>query len=409
MSFVSVDDLIGSMLDRVKEISDSRNRKISNLSENKKLLRTICGDLKTSFIHDLDNVFFPGDIVKVAVDGAHIADLDRGNSFSISVAFSLFSNGEKMSSACLASLPHLLKLDDVSTGFMFMQEIMLAVVAAEKYPDSIVMTDGSRVSVLIELDNFYRFMSRFRPGLLNIWRRSKTDFGNLLNLFESDNWLERYLLMPNIVSNTKLVTTRRLVEHVVDKYDSQYPFIREMLYDFDDKMLSNVVLFDSDEFVNGRGMGPISLKMPMSPFKIQKDDSGSGDGYPHSDRIDEVLYGDGYKRDGYLGFQVYFVNPIRSHGCFSLEVNDDFQNSSVGKRLMSLRNFSKNVSISMGLASLIRDETPSLDIQEPYLVHVADRLCKKTVSSIKDVFVTGMKSEFDGDLGWLLSLSHRTR
>ena len=108
-----------------------------------------------------------------AVDGAHLAEIDRASAYSASCAVSVGQEVQPNDqSSCLAILPHVPSLNTLSSALMMMQEIMMTVKAIESNTDSICLIDGSRISTIININSFYAGVQRDMPNQLPIWRQT---------------------------------------------------------------------------------------------------------------------------------------------------------------------------------------------------------------------------------------------
>lgn len=288
-----------------------------------------------------------------AVDGAHLAEIDRASAYSASCAVRVGqANQVNDQSSCLATLPHVASLNTLSSGLMIMQEIMMAVKIVEEMPDAVCLIDGSRISAIIAINSFYTGIDRDLPNQLQNWRQQAIDEpdrepGRTVALFESRDWMTPYLTYPGVVGNLKLVTTTYLVE----KYAPQW------LGRFDDKTLASLVLNDGEAFA-------VRLEAPQQPYHL-------GNTYPFF----RVL-----ERNGTVGdqltnstspcqiFHIYY-RPDSAHGVFKIELNQAFQG---------------DASRLSGLFSWWWREIQSPDLQEPYSYYIADRFSKEAVSVAKN-------------------------
>lgn len=288
-----------------------------------------------------------------AVDGAHLAEIDRASAYSASCAVRVGqANQVNAQSSCLATLPHVASLNTLSSGLMIMQEIMMTVKVIEEIPDAVCLIDGSRISAIIAINSFYTGLDRDLPNQLYNWRKQAIDEpdrepGRTLALFESRDWLTPYLTHHAIAGNLKLVTTTYLVE----KYAPQW------VGRFDDKTLAALVLNDGEAFA-------LRLEEPKHPYHL-------GNTYPFY-RIME--------RNGSVGdqltertspYQIYHIyyKPDSAHGVFKIEFNQAFQSDAT--RLS-------------GLFAWWWKEIQSPDLQEPYSYYIADRFAKEAVSVAKN-------------------------
>src|SRR5204862_2370720 len=107
-----------------------------------------------------------------AVDGAHLPENDRATAYSASCSLRVgLVPGSYDHSSCLSILPHLPCHSTLSTGLMIMQEIMTTVDGIERYPEAYCLIDGSRVSALRQVNQFYANLDQDLPYQLSHWRR----------------------------------------------------------------------------------------------------------------------------------------------------------------------------------------------------------------------------------------------
>ncbi|SHF79669.1 hypothetical protein SAMN02746089_02564 [Caldanaerobius fijiensis DSM 17918] len=168
------------------------------------------------------------------IDGAHIAEVDKASSYSISCAVAINQELDKSRyTSCSAILPHVISLPSISSGLMTMQEIMLAVDILDGDDSSYCFIDGSKISMFITINQFYSGLAQHLPKALDTWRKDVFhEPGKTITKFESKDYLTKYLLSPRIIGNLKLVTTTQLIEE-------EFP---EMSCNFDDKTLASLVL-----------------------------------------------------------------------------------------------------------------------------------------------------------------------
>ncbi len=193
-----------------------------------------------------------------AIDGAHLAEIDRASAYSVSCAVRVshdrYLNDQ---SSCLSILPHIASLNTLSSGLMMIQEIMMAVNTIENDPDAICLVDGSRISAIININSFYSGLQHDMPNQLNNWRKQaqqdpSREPGHTIVLFESRDWFTPYLTSPQIVGNLKLVTTTTLISQYAPRWEGR----------FDDKTLAALVL------EKGEALTPIALPRPEDPYHI---------------------------------------------------------------------------------------------------------------------------------------------
>jgi hypothetical protein len=277
-----------------------------------------------------------------AVDGAHVISVERSLAYSASCAVCVGPTPEQsFYSSCLAVLPQTDTIETYSSALMIMQEVMASVTCLERDPDAICLIDGSRVSAFIRINQFYA--NAGAAGHLEAWRRDKVGQpGATLRLFESRNWLEPYLMSGRIVGNLKLVSTNSLVQQLAPAWANHY----------DDKTIASLVLGQKEQL---RAMPALSEPLHLSQH------------YPYSEEAQRTsnLLLDGPGESLTRLFQIYFRTDD-AHGVYKIEMNGEFQGAD-----------------GSNLAELFRwwlDSTEPVDMQEPYLLYVADRFAKEGVS-----------------------------
>ncbi len=414
LPYASSDDLLTALFHRVSGATARRGERNRVLAQGHPSIVEAFRAHRVPGPFALDAVPLPDRLRTTSVDGANISDPDTGEAFSLSVAMACSDDGSQLSSACLAGLPHMADMGTVSGGLMMMQEVMLAVGAAEADPSRLVVVDGSRLSTMIAVDQFYVHLRRHYPGQLARWRsHGADDPGTLINLFEGEDWLARYVRLPNVVGNVKLVTSRRLGGIVLDALGDD-PVLRDVVGDLDDKTLANVVLRTAADGSPGEGMGPFRSPPPRSPFHVESR-GGDGDAYPRAASVEAAIAEvsaaatDASGTDADLtGYAIHYVSPLAAHGAYSLEVNAAFDASPVAAILREGRPGSRSEALTRGLAAFVRAHVPAIDIQEPFLTHVADRRVKEAVRTAREVLVHSTRNGSQGSLSWLLSRPHRT-
>jgi hypothetical protein len=314
-----------------------------------------------------------------AVDGAHLAEIDRASAYSASCAVSVGQEVQpNEQSSCLAILPHVPSLNTLSSTLMMMQEIMMTVKAIESDADSICLIDGSRISTIININSFYAGVQRDMPDQLSIWRQQSSqqpdrEPGRTLRLFESKDWLSTYLTNPNIVGNVKLVTTTNLISKYAPAWVGR----------FDDKTLAALVL------EGGEALDDIELPHPEEPYHIHhnypfyhgvNDKNGIGDQLVNKDNPSQL-------------FHIYY-RPHASHGVFKIELNATLLNKP---------------EILSKLFAWWRNELDTPDLEEPYSLYIADKFAKEAVSVAKNALKEITRRDMmSASLTWFFTQSYRT-
>lgn len=314
-----------------------------------------------------------------AIDGAHLAEIDRASAYSASCAVRVGqANQVNDQSSCLAILPHIASLNTLSSGLMIMQEIMMAVKVVEEIPGAICLIDGSRISAIIAINSFYTGLERDLPNQLGNWRKqakvdSDREPGRTLALFESKDWLTPYLTNSAIVGNLKLVTTTAMINDYTPDWIGR----------FDDKTFAALVL------ENGEALSEIPLPAPNQPYHISNT-------YPFFTQLN---------RKGGVGDQLTELNnpnrlyhiyykPDSAHGVFKIELNASF-----------LRDTEK----LSGLFAWWWREIQSPDLQEPYSYYIADRFAKEAVSVAKNALrEISRRNVSTASWAWFFTQPYRT-
>lgn len=289
-----------------------------------------------------------------AVDGAHLAEIDRASAYSASCAVSVGqTNQANDQSSCLAILPHVASLNTLSSILMMMQEIMMAVSCVEREPDSLCLIDGSRISAIIGINSFYAAVHSDIPNQLAVWRTQSVqqpdrEPGRTIRLFESRDWLSPYLTIPRIIGNVKLVSTTTLLQIYAPQWIGR----------FDDKTFAAVVLEP------GEALDAIPLPRPDEPWHVHRD-------YPFCQAINaHHAIGEQIVEHNHQNqlFHIYY-RPHVSHGVFKIEMNH------------ALLNDQNQVA---RLFAWWYKELEAPDIEEPFTTYIADRFAKEAVSVAKN-------------------------
>jgi hypothetical protein len=259
---------------------------------------------------------------------------------------------------------------------MFMQEIMMAVETAEKYPDHIVLIDGSRVSAIIKINQFYASVLQEMSEKLDQWRQDAMGVGKVLCRFESRDWLRDFLSLPNIAGNLKLVTTDLIVRRFAPDWEGR----------IDDKTVATLVL------KNGEHIRPVKLSPPCEPSGAVKDPPYHINRlFPFQEdfvRYVKMLFDN---KSTMRLYHLYYM-PGYSDVVSKIEFNRGF-----------LENFGKR-----GLLGWYENETVSPDIYEPYYCHIADRFAKEGVSVSTRALMDIIRQKAGADWGWYLTGKYRT-
>jgi len=318
-----------------------------------------------------------------AVDGAHIPVADRASAYSISCAVRVSrSGGLNAQSGCLAALPHVVGLSNISTGFMAMQEIMLAVEAVEEDREAVCVIDGGRVSAMVGIAQFYDAVGRSGKQLQS-WRDDAVrspgfELGTTLARFESRDWVSAYLANSRIVGNLKFVTTNGLIAKYAGRFASR----------FDDKTLAMLVLEPGEAFNPVPYTATPEHRSYAKPFHIDH-------GYKYPAGLEKA--GREVVEEGHPS-QIYYVyyHPCVTHGVLKMEMSRAFIGAADGARWKSLLGW-------------VREEIFSPDIQEPYTLYVADLFVKDAVRVAREALhdiVSGRPGP--GEWAWAATRAYRT-
>lgn len=311
-----------------------------------------------------------------AIDGAHIAEVDRASAYSISCAVKVGqANQPNGQSSCLAVMPHVASLNSLSSGLMTMQEIMMAVQTVEEDDDVICLIDGSRISAIIAIQSFYSGISRDMALQLRNWREnfpsdSTREPGRIIHSFESRNWMTPFLTNSRIIGNLKLVTTNVLV----NRYSPQ------LLGRFDDKTFASIIL------EAGEAIKPLPMPPPDEPYHIHSS-------FPFTNEIERINNQLTQSNNPSQLFHIYY-RPDEMHGVYKIELNLGFLT-----RTETLGSF----------FTWFQNELKTPDLQEPYSNFIADRFAKEAVSVAKKALKEITRRDISPDsLAWSFESGYRT-
>ena len=374
-SVVLPDTLVAQLIDNAATLSRHLQLDFDAISAQRNALRArLISERKIIKVNTtnqpLDQAF--------AIDGAHLAEIDRASAYSVSCAVRVGQVKQPNDqSSCLAILPHVASLNTLSSGLMMMQEIMMTVKASDENSEAVCLIDGSRITAIIAINSFYTGLKRDLPNQLYVWRQQAKDEpdrepGKTLALFESRDWLTPYLTLPTIAGNLKLVTTNIMIQK----------YMPEWVGRFDDKTFAALVL------ENGEALDAIKLEA-NEPYHI-------ADTYPFYSKINQRGgVGDSLTQENNPNclYHIYY-KPDSAHGVFKIELNEDFRSNS---QLLS-RLFAWWVK-----------EIQSPDLQEPYSYYIADRFAKEAVSvaknALKEITLRGASAS---PWAWFFTQPYRT-
>ncbi len=365
--------LIAQLIDNAATLGEHLHQDFASIGEKREQLRAQL--LDEDMIFDVEAKYPPARQV-FTIDGAHIAEVDRGSAYSISCAVRV---GEKLEendqASTLSILPHVACLTQLSAGLMMMHEIMLSVQVVEQFPNAICLIDGGRINSIIHINQFYSGIERDLPKQLGYWREQFEESpdrepGRTLAAFESRDWLTPYLLSPRIVGNLKLVTTTTLVENYMTHWVGR----------FDDKTFASLVLEASE------ALQPVSANIPDRPYHVST-------AYPFYEEVNESAQWITIPGDKHQLHHLYY-RPDAVHGVFKIEMN---------------RTFLDNEPEVGSLLSWWLHDTMSPDLQEPYRFYVADRFAKSAVSVAKNALKEVARRDMElASWAWFFSQPYRT-
>jgi hypothetical protein len=239
----------------------------------------------------------------------------------------------------------------IAGGAMTMMEIMAAVSGVERDSESFVLVDGSRMSAMIQANQFYAAASATpadREWLIRV--RAGEEKGNLPDLiraFESRDWTTPYLTHPRILASAKMVRT-----------DSLPSCLGVEPLDVDDKAFATCLL---DE---GEALPPVFLSdiKAFSRIEVPFHVSEQFPGRAELKALSEGLV----RREAPEELAYLYFKVTASHGVTKVEVN---------------RNFLSYPDSRDRLFGWWKEQTRTVDIMEPLPIHLADRMVKSAVSS----------------------------
>lgn len=380
--------LVAYLLETIGATSDRLNAVFAELSSKRTEIRAAMLEHKAIQCPSIPEI---DKSLGYVIDGAHIPSSDRAFSYGIAGAVRVGSSQESsVFDGGTITIPHLTSMGAVIAGYMFMLEIMLAAKTSAEFPDRFVLIDGSKISAIIKINQFYSAFEEM-PGLLDEIRArpDDDDAGRILRAFEARNWFEPYIKSHNIVGLPKMVTTRNLV--------GQYGVYCQALQQFDDKTLAALVLEPGEVF------SPFGLKHPLAtadnpspeqaPYHLKRNSApGKHDGYPFAEEFDalsrELVREKGLHRVWYT-----YYHAKKNKSIYKVEypgaLNED-------------RELRRN------LIGWLEYESPAIDLQEPYSVFVADKFAKESVSVSQSALTEILRRNMNSSWGWHFTGSYRT-
>jgi len=273
--------------------------------------------------------------------------------------------------------------DGLAIGFMMMQELMLAVETAKAYPESIVFIDGSKVTFIIKINQFYMaFWDENKKEQLDLWRSPKntSDAGRVLQAFEGQNWLADFIGLPNIVGLPKLVTTDLFArQYLPDKYKGR----------FDDKVLAALVL--------KRGERTRTIYLPNPEAERLKDKNAdvapyhiSKDYFPHARDFETISKLMTTKGSLHRVSHCYFNAPANG-AIYKVERTDALGGDALDNVLRWLTS-----------------QSCSPDMLEPYSMYVVDRFVSEAVALSRKATFEITRSKSTSEWAWSLTGSYRS-
>jgi hypothetical protein len=305
--------------------------------------------------------------VVIAVDGASATEDDRAMSYILTSALAICEHENiplRISSAAGAST-HSLSTSSIAAGVMMMQEVMLAVQSSESNPACMVMTDGSRMSHLIRINQLYHELSS--SGELELWRNpeSVNPMAEVLREYESRNWMLDYFNNDHIFGHLKMGTTAHWLEKAMP----------ESKLSFDDKAFAAMVL------TAGEALAPMPAFSEHTIKKLHMDND-----YPFRAEMKE------------LGRKALFDNPYQHH----------YYRTHHG----TIAKIEAATSVSReqldSLFSWWDYSTISIANPEPYVSYLVDKMAKSAVSNATKVIRDMTRVRAESAWAWMSSMDNRS-
>ena len=340
--FVIPESLACSLIEESAGLAHKITSRLSILMENRDRLRA---KLEASqLIKQIDDTPQTAELDVFAVDGGCGVEADLSSVMLSAIAIRIApQQTDIISSTCINCIPHLTVANQLAQGLMFMQEVILANETAKKYPEGITLIDGNRIGTLINLNQFYYALQQEEvTEVYEAWKtRGSTDsIAQLFEKFETQNHLVEFLCSRhNIVGISKLVSTKDILRLIGEP--SQMAVV-------DDRSLATLLLKEGEYTV---------------PLYLEKQKAiHMRDVYPYSQQVLAISSNWHESTLAWSPAYVYF-KPTAKHPALKIEVTSHcIQQNQLTNILQQ-----------------VRKEIWSQDIQEPYSMWLADRICKECV------------------------------
>jgi hypothetical protein len=384
--------LVGDLIEKVGTIAAAMNTTFAELTKDRDAIRKLLlddGRIAPSVLDESATT----DLLGLAVDGASLVEVDRATSYGVSCvarvgphqAYSAFESN-------MFVLPHLTNIDSLASGFMMMQEIMMACETATTHPESVVFIDGSKVTFVIKINQFYSsFREENKRHNLDEWRKPNhmSEAAVILRKFESKNWFDDLIGLPNIVGLLKLVTTDVLVRAYMPKYYGR----------FDDKTLAALTLERGERTVGIALRNPEAVRiveaaekskrqvtaaeLDVSPYHLSAE-------YPFSEAFEATSKLMTQQNSAHRIEHVYFNAPANG-AIYKVETSAALPDEKFGQ-----------------VFEWLTEQSCAVDMLEPYPMFVADRFVSEAVAISRDAISEITRTRNTSDWAWNLTGPNRS-
>lgn len=384
-SVVLPESLVGDLIGKVGDIAKAMNETFAELGAQRDSIRdSLLKDGRIS--PTIIAADIRSDLLGLVVDGASLVEVDRATSYGVSCVARV---GPDQTHSAFASnmfiLPHLTNIDSLASGFMMMQELMMACETATQNPDSVVFIDGSKVTFVIKINQFYAaFREENKRQHLDKWRlpANKSEAAMILRKFESKDWFADFIGLPNIAGLLKLVTTDVLVQAYMPKFYGR----------FDDKTLAALTLERGERTVGialqnpeasrmeeaakaaGRTLKPADLD--IAPYHI------SDDFFPYAKSFEQTAKLM-TRRDSAHRLEHCYFNAPANGAIYKVETSAALPDDRFGK-----------------VFEWLAEQSYAVDMLEPYSMFVADRFVKEAVAISRDAITEITRTRGTSDWAW---------
>ena len=386
------ESLVAELIGKVGSLTGKMNATFNDLSSKR-------DDLRKAMI--AKNLIHPHrvpenattDLLGLSIDGSSAVEIDRAASYGISCVARV--GPDQRYSAFRSNmfvLPHLVNIDGLAQGFMMMQELMMAVGTAKELPDSVVFIDGSKITFIIKINQFYTaFRDENKKRRLDNWRlpNNTSDAADILKRFEDHDWFADFICLPNIVGLVKLVTTDVFVSEFLPEFEDR----------FDDKLIAALVL-EPGERTRG-----VALRNPEAERKLAAERAAGrassvldhdvppyhlSDYYPHYQVFQNISKLMTHPSSEYRVSHNYFCAPA-NNAAYKVEVSKSLDDATFAK-----------------VFEWLTEQSCAVDMLEPYPMYVADQFVKEAVSVSKRAISEIMRSTMSSDWAFSLTGSFRS-